>query len=325
MKRRALLAGSLTAAATARSAEAQSGPPVVGFVNSGSAVAFAHIVAAFREGLREAGYVEGQNVAVEYRWAEGDYARVPELVRELVARRVAVLAATGGEHVAMAARPLAGAIPMVFAMGSDPVAAGLVASLARPGGTITGATQFTSVLHEKRFALLREAVPAARRIALLLNPGFPASVAQRRETEAAAARDGVRVLVFEATAEREFASAFDAMSRDGAEALIVGADPFFNTRRADLVALAASHHLPAIYEWRDFVVAGGLLSYGTILTDAYRLVGLYVGRILGGANPADLPVTQPTRFELAVNLRTAKSLGLVLPATLIAAADEVIE
>jgi putative tryptophan/tyrosine transport system substrate-binding protein len=297
--------------------------PVVGFLNSAAPDTFAHLVAAFRRGLTQAGFVEGRNVAIEYRWGEGRYDRLPALAADLVRRQVNVLVATGGtEFVAKAATST---IPIVFAIGGDPVGLGLVASLARPGGNLTGLTIFTTPLEAKRLQLLHEAVSRAEAIAVLINPTLHFADAQRRDVQEGASRVGVRLVMLHASAESDFERAFAALVDERADALVVCADPFFNSRRKQLVALAAHHRVPAIYEWREFAEDGGLMSYGTSLTDAYRQIGGYTGRILKGAKPADLPVLQPTTFELVINLKTAKSLNLSLSPTLLGRADEVIE
>ncbi len=299
--------------------------PIVGFLNGGSPGPFAHLAAAFRDGLRETGFIEGRNVAVEYRWAEGDSTRLPTMASALVARPVAVIVATGGEQVTFAARSASATIPVVFVFGRDPVAAGLIASLARPGGNLTGFMQFAYDLAAKRFTLLREAVPHATIFALLLNPADSGADLQRREAEEAATRLGVRLIVQHAGMPAEIEPAFAALARQGAQAVLVAAAPFFNTHRAAIVALAARHRMPAMYEWRDFPAIGGLLSYGSVLADAYRQVGIYAGRIVQGARAADLPVIQPTRFQLVVNLAAARALGIEVPASILAQADEVIE
>jgi putative ABC transport system substrate-binding protein len=299
--------------------------PVIGFMNTASPGPFANLVAAFRKGLEETGYVEGRNVMVEYRWAEGRYDRLPAFAAELVSRPVAVLAATGGEPAILAAKEATTSIPIVFATGGDPVARGFVASLSRPGGNITGTTQLTSILSAKRIGLLRELVPNADPIAVLVNPSFPSSADVVRDAQNAASQIGVRLVFLNASAESDFEPAFNTLVRERARALMVGADPFFNSRRNHLVALAARYAMPAIYEWREFAAAGGLMSYGTRLSDAFHQVGVYSGRILKGEKPADLPVVQSTRFELVINLEAAKALGVTIPPGLLVAADEVIE
>jgi putative ABC transport system substrate-binding protein len=299
--------------------------PVIGFINTASAEPFAHLVAAFRKGLSDGGFSEGQNVTIEYRWAEGRYDRLMAFAADLIRRPVAVLAATGGDPAVLAARAATTTTPVVFITGSDPVALGYVASLNRPGGNATGVTQLTSLLGAKRIGLLRELAPKADPIAVLINPSFPVSAAQLNDAQEAATAVGVRSIVLQATAESEFEPAFASLVQQRAGALMIAADPFFNSRRQQLVALAARHQVPTIYEFREFAAAGGLISYGTSLADGYAQVGNYVGRILKGTRPAELPVVQSARFELVVNLKTAKALGIDVSPTLLARADEVIE
>jgi putative ABC transport system substrate-binding protein len=298
--------------------------PLVGFVTAGSLAALNQQVAAFREGIREVGYVEGQNVIVEHHSAEGQLDRFPALVSDLVRRPVAVLAVSSspGAH---AAKQATSTIPIVFSIGEDPVAIGIVDSLNRPGGNLTGVYQFTAGLEAKRLGLLHEMVPRVTTIAVLVHPNYSASETQLRDVQEAGHRLGVQLVVLRANVESDFDAAFTTLVQHGAGALLVCAAPFFNTRRQQLIVLAARHGVPAIYEWRDFAVAGGLMSYGTILADAYRQVGVYAGRILKGAEPADLPVVQVTKFEFVINLSTAKALGIEVPPTLSARADEVIE
>jgi putative tryptophan/tyrosine transport system substrate-binding protein len=320
-----LLGGAAAASLSLRATAQQSAMPVIGFLNSASPGPFEHLIAGFRRGLSESGYVEGQNYLVEYRWAEGHYDRLSALATELVAKRVSVIVATGGEAVALAAKAATETIPIVFAGGGDPVKAGLVASLNRPGANVTGFNQLTYELEPKRIGLLHELVPAADRIALLVNANNPATPTAIKEVEEAAISVGVKLTVVAVGNENDFDGAFERFLREGVGALLVGADPYFNTRRAQLVALAARHHLPAIYEFREFAFAGGLMSYGSNLANAYRQVGDYTGRILKGTKPAELPVLQPTVFELIINAGTAKALGFPIPPTLLARADEVIE
>jgi ABC-type uncharacterized transport system substrate-binding protein len=299
--------------------------PVVGFLGTASAGPFAHLVAGLRRGLQETGFIEGRNVAIEYRWAEGQYDRVPALAADLVRREVAVIVTVGGEPSVAAAKAATATIPIVFNTGTDPVKLGLVASLARPGGNLTGVNIFTTELTEKRLGLLRDLVPAAPTIAVLLNPNFPAAAANVREAEAAARAIGKQVVIFNASSDAEIETAFANIVQAQCRALLVGADPFFNSRRGLIVALAARHAIPAIYEWREFVEVGGLISYGTSLVEAYRQQGIYAGRILKGEKPADLPVVQLSKFELVINLNTGKALGLVIPPSVLALANEVIE
>jgi putative tryptophan/tyrosine transport system substrate-binding protein len=297
--------------------------PVIGSLNSGAPEPLRQQLAAFRAGLKQDGYVEGQNVAVEYRFAEGRFDRLPELASDLVRRQVAVLVASSDG--AFAAKQATTTIPIVFNVGDDPIKTGLVASLNRPGGNLTGVYMFASGLEAKRLGLLHEMVPKATTIAMLINPNYLDSDNQLRDVQEAAARLGVQLVIVRANAESEFDAAFATLVQQRAGALLVCASPFFNARRQQLVVLAARHAVPAIYEWRDFAAAGGLMSYGTSLDDAYRQAGVYAGRILKGAKPGDLPVVQSTRFEFVINLSTAKALGLEVPPTLSARADEVIE
>jgi ABC-type uncharacterized transport system substrate-binding protein len=313
------------AAAWPLAARAQQPPmPVVGFLSSGSPAPLRQQVAAFREGLKEAGYVEGQNVTVEYGFAEGQLDRFPVLVSDLVRRQVSVLVVTSNTG-ALVAKHATSTIPIVFSVGDDPVASGLVPSLNRPGGNLTGVYQFTTGLEAKRLGLLHEMVPKATTIAVLVNPNFSGAKTQLHDVQEAAPRLGVQLVVVRANVESDFDAAFATLVQQRAGALLVCASPFFNGRRQQLVVLAARHAVPAIYEWRDFAEAGGLMSYGTILADAYRQAGVYAGRVLKGAKPADLPVVQATRFEFVINLSTAKALGIEVPPTLSARADEVIE
>jgi putative ABC transport system substrate-binding protein len=326
MRRRAFILGGGAAAAWPRAARAQQAPiPVVGFLGTASPGPFAHLVAGFRQGLQETGFVEGRNVAIEYRWAEGQYERVPALAADLVRRQVAVIVTIGGETSAAAAKAATATIPIVFNSGTDPVKRGLVASLARPGGNATGVNIFTTELAEKRLGLLHDLVPASSTIAVLLNPNFAPAAINVRESEATARAIGKVIAIFNAKSELEIDAAFAEIVQARPGALLVAADPFFNSRREQIVALAARHAIPAIYEWREFAQAGGLMSYGTSLVEAHRQQGVYAGRILKGEKPADLPVVQLSKFELVINLKTAKALGLAIPPGVLAIADEVIE
>ena len=297
---------------------------VVGFLGAGAREPLREQIAAFQEGLKESGYIEGQNVAVEYRFAEGQFDRFPALAAELVRRQVAVLFVASNAG-ALAAKQATRTIPIVFTAGDDPVASGLVPSLNRPSGNLTGVYQFANGLEAKRLGLLHEMVPKATTIAVLVNPNYSGSENQLREVQEAAASLGVQLVIVRANVESDFDAAFSTLVQQRATALLVCASPFFNIRRQQLVVLAARHTLPAIYEWREFAAAGGLMSYGTSLADAYRQAGVYTGRILKGAKPADLPVVQSTKFEFVINLPTARALGLEVPATLLARADKVIE
>ena len=279
---------------------------------------------AFRQGLGEAGYAEGQSVAIEYRWAEFQYDRASALAADLVRRKVDVIVTSGGDPTAFAAKAATSTIPIVNVFGGDPVATGLVASLARPGGNLTGFSLFTADLMPKRLELLSELVPQARMFGLLVNENTHPERIIRDVQEAARAK-GVQLQILKAGAEGEFETAFASLVQSRAGALLVANDPFWFGRREQLVALAARYAVPAIYEWREFTVAGGLISYGTSRSGMYRQAGIYVGRILKGAKPSDLPVQQPTTFELVVNLKTAKALGLTVPPSILARADEVIE
>jgi putative ABC transport system substrate-binding protein len=319
-----LLGGAAAAWPLAARAQ-QSAMPVVGFLGTASPRPFAHLVAGFRRGLQETGFVEDRSVVIEYRWAEGQYDRVPALVADLVRRQVAVIVTVGGETSAAAAKAATETIPIVFNVGSDPVKIGLVASLARPGGNATGVNIFTIELVEKRLGLLLDLIPTASSIAILVNPDFVPAAANASEAEAAARAVGKQVVIYNARSEIEIGTAFAIMAQARPGALLVGADPFFNSRRGLIVALAGRHAIPAIYEWREFAEAGGLISYGTSLVEAYRQQGIYAGRILKGEKPADLPVVQLSKFELVINLNTAKALGLAIPPGVLALADEVIE
>jgi putative ABC transport system substrate-binding protein len=299
--------------------------PVIGFLNSASAASYARMLTAFRQGLGEAGYVESRNAAIEYRWAEGQYDRLPALAADLVRRQVIVIA-TGGTPAALAAKAATTTIPIVFSTSANPVDVGLVASLNRPGGNLTGVTNVAVELGPKHLELLHEMVPKATVIALLVNPTNPAlAETQSRDLQAASRSLGLQLHVLRASTERDIDSAFATLVKLPVDALVTGADVFFIARRDQLVALAARHALPAIYFTREFVEAGGLMSYGGSFTEGYRLVGAYIGRILKGEKAADLPVQQATKVELIINLKTAKSLGLTVPLTLQASADEVIE
>jgi putative tryptophan/tyrosine transport system substrate-binding protein len=300
--------------------------PVIGFLNPASLEAVADRVRAFRRGLKDAGYVEGENVAIEYRWAEGQYERLPAMAAELVRRRVAVIAALGGAPSALAAKSATATIPIVFNVPGDPVKVGLVPSLARPGGNVTGISFISAELVAKRLEILRELVPTATRIAVLVNPANAANTETTlKDVAAAASAIGLQIQVVRARTSGEVDAVFATLMRERPDALFVGNDTFFNERRVQLAHWASHRAVPATYSGRDYVVAGGLMSYGGDVADAYRHVGVYTGRILTGAKPADLPVVQATRFELVINAQTARMLGITVPPGLLARADEVIE
>jgi len=298
--------------------------PVIGFLNSASASASEHLVQAFRDGLSEAGYVEGRNVAMEYRWAEGQIDRLPSLAADLVRRHVAVIVTSGGNVSAQAAKAATSSIQIVSTIGGDPVESGLVASFNRPGGNLTGATLF-AYSAAKRLELLHELIPKAVIIMALFDPSDPVVTLDRESLRAASKTLGLHLLFANAGTVSELEVAFETVDRDRPDGLFVCANPFFNLQRDQLVGLAARHTIPTIYPFREFPAAGGLISYGSRLADTYRQVGIYTGRILKGESPADLPVVQPTKFELVINMKTAKALGLVITAGLISVADEVIE
>ena len=299
--------------------------PVIGFLNAGSADGFQPMTAAFRQGLQESGYVDGQNVTIEYRWAEGQNDRLPMMAADLVHRKVTVIAATT-TPAALAAKAATTTIPIVFETGGDPVQLGLVASLNRPGGNVTGVTQLNQEVAPKRLELLHELVPAARVVAFLVNPADPASAEPvLRASQAAAHTLGLDLHVLNASTERDFDGVFANVIRLRAGGLVIGSDAFFTARREQLAALALHHAVPAVYQSREFAAAGGLMSYGGSLTDSYRLAGVYVARILKGEKPGELPVQQGTKVELFLNLKTAKALGITVPLPLSGRADEVIE
>jgi putative ABC transport system substrate-binding protein len=297
--------------------------PVIGFLQTGAPGATAHITAAFHRGIKEAGYVEGQNVEVVYRYADGQYDRLPSLVADLVRRQVALIGAFG-PPAAQAAKAATTTIPIVFTS-TDPVKYGLVASLNRPGGNATGAHVLTADLEGKRLELLGELVSASAPVAVLINPKGDYAEQQAKDLQAGAPRIGRQILILNASSERDIDNAFRTLIARQAAGLLVAADPFFNSRREQLVALATYHGIPAIYEFREYALAGGLMTYGISITDSYRQAGVYAGRVLKGEKPSDLPVVQSTKFDLVINLKTAKALGLEIPAKLLALADEVIE
>ena len=301
----------------------QAAMPVIGFLNSASADAYARFTAAFHQGLAETGFVVGQNVAIEYRWADGHYERLPALAAELVRLGVAVIAVSG--PAAPPAKAATTTIPIVFTAGYDPIELGLITSLSRPGGNLTGVSILNVELGPKRLELLHEVVPTAAIVALIINPANPNAGSQTRELQGAAAALGLKLHVLHASSDRELTAAFATLRELRAGALLIGADPFFNSQSQLLATLAGRHAIPAIYQYREFAAAGGLMSYGGSLTDSYRQAGVYTGRILAGAKPGELPVQQSTKVELIINLKTAKALGITFPLPLIGRADEVIE
>ena len=328
MKRRAFiaLAGGAAASVAAPLGAQQGAKPVIGFLDPRPPDAIAGRLRAFRQGLKETGYVEGENVAIVYGSAEGQIDGLPARAAELVRRRVAVIAVTGGPAAAAATKAATATIPIVFAVPEDPVGLGLVASLARPGGNATGINFFVGELSAKRLELLRELVPGAKRVALLLNPANVTTTETTwRDFEPAARAMGLQIQVVRASNSREIDAALVALARERPDALFVGGDSFFTSRRVHLANLAVRHAIPAAFSNREFAEAGGLMSYGTNVADAYRHVGVYVGRILKGAKPADMPVMQSTKFELVINHQTARMIGLTVPQSLLVAADEVIE
>ena len=326
MKRRAFIAG-LGAAMTWPFVVRAQQPavPVVGFLSSRSPSESAAVAAAFRQGLGQTGFTVGQNVAIEYRWAEGHYDRLPALAAELVNLKVAAILAAGGPPSALAAKKATSTIPVIFSAADDPVGLGLVASLSRPGGNVTGMSLFNSDLGAKRLALLHELVPSAGVVAYLTNPANPSAKLEVKAVQEAAKTFGVDLLVVDASTDQEIEAAFARLTERHIGAVIVAGEPFFDSRRAAIVELAAKNAIPASYSWRENVALGGLLSYGTTINESYRNSGIYCGRILKGERPADLPVMQPTKFEMTINLKTARTLGLNVPATLLTGADEVIE
>src|SRR6202022_3794941 len=326
MRRREFIAGlGVAAAVWPLAARAQAAMPVIGALNSAAAAPIAPLLAAFRFGLGEAGLVEGPNLAIEYRLAEGQYDRLPSLAAELVRRRVAVIATGGGTVSALAAKNATSTIPVVFVCDDDPVKVGLVTSISRPGGNVTGIHQLTTGLEAKRLGLLHELVPNVTIMAVLVNPDYPDAGIQIKEVEEAARTLGLQLHILKARIESDFDTAFATIVQQRAGALLVASDPFLFSRREQLVALAARHAVPAIYQFRQNAAVGGLMSYGTRITDSYHQVGVHTGKILKGAKPADLPVVVSTRFEFVINLNTAKVLGIKFSDNLLSLADEVIE
>jgi putative ABC transport system substrate-binding protein len=325
MKRRefiVLISGTAVLAVSARAQ--QPSLPVIGYLESTSQGQFADLIPAFRKGLSETGYIDGPNIRIEYRWAEGQYDRLPVLTAELV-RDGATLIFTTAFISAQAAKAVTTTVPIVFVSGPDPVQLGLVASLNRPGSNLTGVTLFTSTVGAKRLQLLRELLPSATTFAFIVNPSNTRADSDIQEMETAARALGQQIVVAKASTDRDFETAFETLAQHSIQALVVGGDPFFNSQAQQLVALASHYEIPTIYPLNEFATVGGLMSYGSSIFDAYRQAGIYAGRILKGAKPADLPVMQPTKFELVIDLKTAKALGLTVPPTLLARADEVIE
>lgn len=325
MKRRELIRLFGLAATWPLAARAQGTMPVVGYMSGRAPEESEHLTAAFRDGLSETGFVEGKNVTIEYRWAFGNYDKLAALAADLVNRQVAVLVAVGGDGSARAATQATSTIPIVFGGGGDPVRTGLVASLNRPGGNATGFTLLTNQMEPKRLGILHDLVPKAALIGVLLNPDFPPAVSQLATLENAAQTIGQRIAVFRASNDAELDSSFASLVQQQVDAVLVAADPYFDTRRDRIIAFVAQNKLPTVYQFREYAVAGGLMSYGPRITESYRQAGVYTGQILKGTKPGDLPVFQPTKFEFVINLKTAKALGVTIPAGLISFADEVIE
>jgi putative ABC transport system substrate-binding protein len=327
LRRRAVVSLVAAAAACALCASAahtqQAGTPIIGYLSVRSNDNY--LVEALQRGLRETGYVEGQNVAIEYRWAMGQYDRMPAMAAELARLPLAVLVTAGGEPAALAAKAVTSTIPIVFVIGGDPVKVGLVASYNQPGGNATGTSILTPTMEAKRLGLLHELVPQATTIAVLLNPNFPPFEGQERDVRQAGRALGVDLHVLRAGSDREIEAAFEIIAQQRITAVLVGSDPFFDSRRDQLVALAARQMVPTLYHFREFAAAGGLVSYGVDISDSHRQMGVYVGRILKGAKPSELPVLQPTKLELIINIKAARTLGLQVPDKLLALADEVIE
>jgi len=326
MRRREFIAGLGIAATLPLQARAQKSTlPVIGILGAPSPETYVQNVAAVHQGLKEAGYVEGMNVAIEYRWADGQYDRLPGLASELVEKRVAAIVTIGGAPSTVAAKNATSTIPIVFTMTADPVQLGLVASLNRPGGNITGVTILGVALEAKRLEILHELAPAAKLIAVLVNPKNPQAEIQTRELMAASHIAGQEIILLKASNNQEIDAAFEALADRGAGAVIIGQDTFFNSQPAQFATLSQRYAKPTISPWREHVVAGMLISYGASIADGYRQAGLYAGRVLAGEKPANLPIVQPTKFEMVINLKTAKALGLSVPPSLLAQSDEVIE
>jgi putative tryptophan/tyrosine transport system substrate-binding protein len=326
MRRRKFITLLGSAAAWPLAARAQQASvPIIGFMSSRAAPDSAYLVAAFRKGLGEAGYIEGQNVAIEFRWANGRYDQLPALAADLVKQNIAVLTAVGGEPSALAAKAATSTIPIVFTIGGDPMKIGLVATMNRPGGNATGVSLLAIEPEAKRLAMLHELVPKGALIAVLINPNFGDFESRTRELSAAARTLSRRIEYYKATSDAELELALSRIAQENAAALLPTGDPFFDTRRERIIAFSAKSSLPTIYQFREFAIAGGLMTYGISITEGYRQAGIYAGQILKGAKPAELPVHQSIKFELVINLVTAKALGIEIPPTLLALADEVIE
>jgi putative ABC transport system substrate-binding protein len=313
------------ALATPGLARAQQGLPVVGFMHSRGPEDADYIVAGFRRGLRDEGFLEGQNIRIEYRWALGRYERLPAMAQELAKIPVAVIVAGGGTPAPVAAKSATSTIPVVFAMSGDPIKLGLAASYNRPGGNVTGVDIFTATLDPKRVGLLRDLIPGVTTIGFLADARFPPSADQVSGAESATRAIGVGLRVMRASDDREIEEAFETLAKEGVRALAVASSPYFDTRRSHIVGLAARHKLPAIYHFREYTNAGGLVSYGVDIVDAYRQIGIYVAQILRGAKPGELPILRPSKFDLVINMKAAKALGLPIPSGVLAIADEVIE
>jgi putative ABC transport system substrate-binding protein len=326
MKRRAFIAALGSAAVWPMLAQAQQpAMPVIGFMSARSPSDSGYLVDAFRQGLREAGYLEGETINIEYCWANGEYGRLPGLASDLLTRKVLVLVAVGGDPSAVAAKHATASVPIVFGMGGDPIAAGLVASFNRPGGNATGFTLLTNQMEPKRVGLLHELVPNVSLLGALINPSFPPAARQLEDIQTATRNIGQNLFVGRADTDTQLQTAFATFVEQRVGAVLIAAAPFFDTRREQIIALAAQHRLPVMYQFREYAIAGGLISYGPSFVDSYKQAGIYAGRILGGAKPSDLPVIQPTKFEMVINLKTAKVLGLTIPNTMQLLADELIE
>jgi putative ABC transport system substrate-binding protein len=327
VKRRTFIAvlGGAAAAWPLAARAQQPAMPVIGYLSARSPDDTTHLVAAFNKGLGETGFIDSRNVTIDWSWGRGQYEQLPAMAAEFVRRRVALIVATGGEPAALAAKAATSTIPIVFSIGGDPVSQGLAASFSHPGGNTTGFTLLTNQLEPKRLGLLRQFLPQAAIIGFLVNPGFPPSERQLADAQTAARAMGLQIHVLRADTDGDIDAAFETITRERIAAVLVAAAPFFDTRRGKLVALAARHAVPAMYHFREFADAGGLVSYGIDPADVYRQVGVYAGRVLKGAKPADLPVMQATKFEFVINLKAARALGLEVPLGLTAAADEVIE